>query len=74
MEKEEVDFISSEVIATVSLYLDKEDNGVELGIKLEVSIEGGDHSVAQEYVNKAQHYCPYTKALNENVDVEIIIK
>ena len=74
LEKGKVDFSSSEVIATVSLYPDKEDKGVKLGVKLEVTIEGVDHAVAEEYVNKAHHYCPYSKALNGNVDVEIFIK
>jgi len=74
LEKGKVDFLSSEVIATVSLYPDKEDKGVKLGVKLEVTIEGVDHAVAEEYVNKAHHYCPYSKTLNVNVDVEIFIK
>ncbi|MGG3451789.1 organic hydroperoxide resistance protein [Domibacillus aminovorans] len=74
LEQGKVDFSSSEVTATVSLYPDKEDKGVKLGVKLEVTIEGVDHAVAEEYVNKAHHFCPYSKAISGNVDVEISVK
>ncbi|MBO1914728.1 OsmC family protein, partial [Microvirga sp. 3-52] len=64
----------SEVIATVALYPDKKDGGVKLGVKLEVTIAGVDQAVADEYVHKAHNYCPYSKAINGNVEVEITVK
>lgn len=74
LEQGKVDFESSEVTATVSLYPDKEDKGVKLGVVLEVSIAGVDRETAEEYVNKAHHYCPYSKAINGNVEVELTVK
>ncbi|WP_432351990.1 organic hydroperoxide resistance protein [Sporosarcina sp. A2] len=73
LEKDKVEFESSEVIATVALYPDKEDRGVKLGVKLEVTIEGVDHSVAEEYALKAHTYCPYSKAMRGNIEVEISV-
>lgn len=69
-----VAFESSQVTATVALYPDKADNGFQLGVKLEVTIEGVDQATAEEYVNKAHHFCPYSKAISGNVDVELSVK
>ncbi|WOV87002.1 organic hydroperoxide resistance protein [Sporosarcina oncorhynchi] len=74
LDKGKVAYTSSEVIATVALYPDKEDGGVKIGVKLQVTIEGVDQEVAEEYVHKAHSYCPYSKAINGNVDVEITAK
>ncbi len=73
LEKDQVEFESSEVIATVALYPDKEDKGVKLGVKLEVSIEGVEHAVALEYAHKAHNYCPYSKAMRGNIEVELSV-
>ncbi|WP_046175268.1 organic hydroperoxide resistance protein [Domibacillus indicus] len=74
LEQGGVNFSSSEVTATVSLYPDKENKGVKLGVKLEVTVEGIDRATAEEYVQKAHHYCPYSKAINGNVEVDLSIK
>ncbi|WP_309086903.1 organic hydroperoxide resistance protein [Domibacillus sp.] len=70
LEQGGVEFHSSQVIATIALYPDTTDKGV----KLEVSIEGVDQATAEEYVNKAHHFCPYSKAISGNVDVELSVK
>ncbi|WP_046179794.1 organic hydroperoxide resistance protein [Domibacillus tundrae] len=74
LEKGNVKFDSSEVTATVSLFPDKADNGFQLGVKLEVAIEGVDRETAEEYVHKAHDFCPYSKAIKGNVDVELSVK
>ncbi len=38
------------------------------------SIKGVNHSVAEEYAHKSHHYCPYSKAMRGNIDVEISVK
>ncbi|MDW0109771.1 organic hydroperoxide resistance protein [Sporosarcina aquimarina] len=73
LEKDKVEFESSEVIATVALYPDQQDRGVKLGVKLEVTIEGVDLAVAEEYAHKAHNYCPYSKAMRGNIEVEISV-
>ncbi|OES43848.1 organic hydroperoxide resistance protein [Domibacillus iocasae] len=74
LEKGNVKFDSSEVTATVSLFPDKTDNGFQLGVKLEVSIAGVDRETAEEYVHKAHNFCPYSKAIKGNIDVELSVK
>lgn len=58
LDKDKIDYKSSKVIATIALYPDKKDGGVKLGAKLEVTIEGVDQTVAEEYAQKAHSYCP----------------
>lgn len=74
LDKDKIEYKSSEVTATVTLYSDKEDGGVKLGVKLEITIEGVDQAIADEYAHKAHNYCPYSKAINGNVEVEVITK
>ncbi len=74
LEKGKVSYDSSEVTATVALYSDKADNGFKLGVKLDVSIKGVDRETAEEYAHKAHDFCPYSKALKGNVDVELTVK
>lgn len=74
LDKGKVEYTSSKVIATVALYPDKKDGGVKLGVKLEVTIDGVDQAVAEEYAHKAHNYCPYSKAINGNVEVEVTVK
>lgn len=73
LERDKVKVDKSEVRATISLLGDKENGGVKLAAKLEVIIEGIDEEKKQEYVDKAHQYCPYSKAIKDSVDVEIII-
>lgn len=74
LDKGKVNYESSQVIATVSLYPDKTDDGFKLGVKLEVAIEGVDRETAEEYAHKAHNFCPYSKALKGNVEVELAVK
>lgn len=73
LERDKVTVEKNEVKATISLLGDKENGGVKLAAKLEVTIEGLDEERKQEYVKKAHQYCPYSKAIKDTIDVEIVI-
>lgn len=75
LEQDKVKVEKSEVTATISLIADKEKGGVKLAAKLEVEIFGlDDHELKEKYVKKAHDYCPYSKAVKNSIDVEIIVK
>lgn len=73
LERDKVAVDKSEVKATISLLGDKENGGVKLAAKLEVTIEGISDEKKHEYVEQAHQYCPYSKAIKNSVDVEIIV-
>lgn len=75
LEQDNVKVEKSEVTATISLITDKENGGVKLAAKLEVEIFGlDDNEMKEKYVQKAHEYCPYSKAVKNSIDVEIIVK
>lgn len=41
--------------------------------KVEVEIIGLDDERKREYVDKAHHFCPYSKAVKDSIDIEITI-
>lgn len=73
LEAGKVEIEKSEVTATVALIGDKADGGVKLAVKLVVDITGIDETLKKEYVEKAHKTCPYSKAIEGSVDVEISI-
>lgn len=74
LERDKVKVTNSEVTATVSLLGDKTDGGVKLAVRLEVDIDGLEDGKKQGYVDKAHAYCPYSKAIKDSVDVEIVVR
>ncbi|PSL41403.1 Ohr subfamily peroxiredoxin [Planomicrobium soli] len=72
LERDKVEVEKSEVKATIALVGDK-DGGVKLAAKLEVEIIGLDDEKKREYVDKAHHFCPYSKAVKDSIDVEITV-
>ncbi len=62
--------ITSEVTATVglksSLTMD-----LDLVVKMDVKIAGVEAEKAQELLKMAHETCPYSKAIRNNVDVEV---
>ncbi|WP_422122571.1 organic hydroperoxide resistance protein [Planococcus sp. X10-3] len=73
LERDKVAVDKSEVRATISLLGDKENGGVKLAAKLEVTIEGISDEKKHEYVELAHQYCPYSKAVKDTIDVEIVV-
>ncbi|EZH66892.1 Organic hydroperoxide resistance protein OhrA [Bacillaceae bacterium JMAK1] len=63
--------IESETKAEVSLLKDPHDGGFQLGVALHVSIKGVNQSKAEELVEKAHEFCPYSKATRGNIDVSL---
>ncbi|MCC8173396.1 MAG: organic hydroperoxide resistance protein [Odoribacter sp.] len=62
--------IESQVTANVSLYKN-EDKGYKLEVKMDVNVSGVDQQEAQELVEQAHHFCPYSNAIRNNVKVEL---
>lgn len=61
----------SEVTAEVVLNSDPSDNGFKLSVVLEVGIEGKTLEETTELAEKAHAFCPYSKAVQNNIDVEV---
>lgn len=68
--------ISSTLTSTVSLMKDPDDGGVKIGVHLKAEIEGVTQDEAEDLVDKAHDFCPYSKATRGNIDVtlEVIAK
>lgn len=62
----------STVKARVSLYT-LDDGGFQIGVVLEVHIEGMAEAEAKSFADKANAFCPYSKATKGNIDVELEI-
>lgn len=73
LDQDKITVDKTRVKATISLLSDKENGGVKLAAKLEVTIEGLDEDKKHEYVEKAHQYCPYSKAIKNSVDVKIVV-
>lgn len=72
LKKGKVKYDTSTVTATVKLLADPdEEGGVKLGVTLTASVKGIDLDEAREYVEKAHHFCPYSKATRGNIEVEL---
>lgn len=60
------------VTANVSIGKDEaESDGLKLAVKLDVSIPDMDREEAQQFIEKAHAFCPYSKATRNNVDVTL---
>ncbi|UTE77154.1 organic hydroperoxide resistance protein [Rossellomorea sp. KS-H15a] len=62
--------IQSNVTAEVSIGKDT-DGGFKLGVVLSVAVNGVELDKAKQLVEKAHGVCPYSKATNGNIDVEL---
>ncbi|MCM3760322.1 organic hydroperoxide resistance protein [Alkalihalobacillus oceani] len=63
--------IESELEAKVSLLEDPADNGFKIGVVLHAHIKGVSQEEAEQLVEKAHQFCPYSKATRGNIDVEL---
>jgi len=62
--------IHSKVTATVGLQMSATD-GFGICVTMDVEINGVDKSTAHELLEKAHATCPYSKAIRNNVDVQV---
>jgi len=67
-----VDTSDSTVTANVS-FGPSEDGGFGLAVELEVSIPGVEAAKAQELVELAHQFCPYSKATRDNIEVTLTV-
>ncbi len=67
-----VDTSGSEVTAKVS-FGPSEDGGFGLAVELQVSIPGVEAAQAQELVELAHEFCPYSKATRGNIEVSLTV-
>ena len=51
--------------------LNTADDGYFLRARLNISLPGVERDVAQALVNEAHDTCPYSKALRDNIDIEL---
>lgn len=64
--------VESTVKVTVRLVEDPDDkNSVKLDIDLATEIKGLDQAAAEKFTKLAHKHCPYSKAINGNVNVNL---
>ncbi|GGI12807.1 organic hydroperoxide resistance protein [Gottfriedia solisilvae] len=63
--------IESSITAEVSLLKDETESPFSLAVTLNAHIKGVPQDVAVELVKEAHGFCPYSKALRNNVDVKL---
>lgn len=73
LQKSRVSHGQTSVTAKVSLLEDPKDQGFKLGVKLEVHVEGLDQNKAEKYAHMAHEFCPYSKAIRDQVSVTLAV-
>jgi osmotically inducible protein OsmC len=68
----DIDTSDSTVTATVS-FGGTDDGGVGLAVELQVQIPGVDAEQAQQLVELAHKFCPYSKATRDNIVVTLTV-
>lgn len=66
--------IDSTITAEVSLIQDSSDNGVKIGVVLNIEIKDVSQDEAEELAELAHDFCPYSKATRGNIDVELKVR
>lgn len=69
-DKKEID---STVTGEVSLMKDPTDDGVKIGVTLNIQVSGVSQSEAEALAHKAHDFCPYSKATRGNIDVDLVV-
>ncbi len=68
----EVDYKNIQVDAEATLMAEKE-KSFYFVLDVSVDIDGIDKETCQKYVDKASNFCPYSKAIKGNVEVNFTI-
>lgn len=66
-----VDVTDSAVGVKTGIGKDTEDGGVGLTVTIEVVLPNVEKAQAEELAQKANDFCPYSKATRGNIDVEV---
>ncbi|MBO1755410.1 organic hydroperoxide resistance protein [Allobranchiibius sp. CTAmp26] len=64
---------TSDSTVTASVSLGKVGEGFGLAVKLVAHIPGVDDATAQQLVEQAHQFCPYSKATRGNIDVSVSV-
>lgn len=59
---------------TADVHIGKEGDGFGLAADIHVEVNGVDQSKADELVQKAHEFCPYSKAIKGNIEVKVNAK
>jgi lipoyl-dependent peroxiredoxin len=62
-----------EISITAAVTLHAENHNYHLSVKLTAKLAGLDRNTAERIVHKAHEVCPYSKAVRNNVPVELVI-
>ncbi|PPA70586.1 organic hydroperoxide resistance protein [Jeotgalibacillus proteolyticus] len=65
--------VESSTTAHVSLEKDPEDDGFKISVKLAVEVKGVSQEEAEDLLQKAHEFCPYSKATRGNIEVDLEI-
>ncbi|MEO0984542.1 MAG: organic hydroperoxide resistance protein [Cyanobacteria bacterium J06639_14] len=69
-----VDASQATIKCSVTLGRDPEDGGYTLVVQLNVDMPNIEPEKAEQIVNQAYKFCPYSKAIQGNVDVEVVVR
>ena len=56
---------------TVQLLDDEENEGPKLGVKINAKVKNISKEEAEKYLKQANDFCPYSKAVRGNIEVEL---
>ncbi len=61
-------------VVTADVTLGKVSDGLALAVNLEVEIPGVEEALANELLEEAHQFCPYSRATRGNIDVTVSLK
>lgn len=71
LSRHKVNDANPEVEITIELVKDTTDNGFKLAADIDVTLENVSQEEAEQYVEQAHQFCPYSKATCGNIDVNL---
>ena len=71
LSRHKVNDANPEVEITIELVKDTTDNGFKLAADIDVTLENVSQEDAEQYVEQAHQFCPYSKATRGNIDVDL---
>lgn len=74
MQTQKIKFQDFYAEATCKLVKDEEKGGFKFSVIMKASILGVDEQTKKNIINQAYQFCPYSRAIRGNVDVEIIVE
>lgn len=74
LRRNQVAYESTEVSASVALYLEPVEHAYSIGVKIRATVKGIPLEEAKKWVDVAHTVCPYSKAVHGNVDVQLEVQ